>query len=153
MIYTVKGFGTINKAVIDVFLEFSTFHCVQWMLVIWSPVPVPFLNPAWTLGSTWFMYLFEALLEEFWALLFWHVRWMHLCSSLNPLDLEWKLTFSRPVATAEISKFAWCYRFVIPREKMLHRMLQQGSHHFSNICKYFDIIWLKLPFLKNLLFK
>ena len=27
MIYTVKGFGVINKAEVDVFLEFSSFFC------------------------------------------------------------------------------------------------------------------------------
>jgi len=40
------------------------------------------------------------------------VRWVQLCSSLSilwhcfSLGLEWKLTFSSPVATAEFSKFA-----------------------------------------------
>ena len=40
------------------------------------------------------------------------MRWVQLCSSLNilwhclSLGLEWKLTFSSPVATAEFSKFA-----------------------------------------------
>ena len=28
----------------------------QRMLAIWSLVPLPFLNPAWTSGSSWFMY-------------------------------------------------------------------------------------------------
>ena len=43
----------------------------------------------------------EACLGEFWALLCLHVRCMQLCGSL----LEWKLTFSSPVAAAEFSKF------------------------------------------------
>ena len=40
------------------------------------------------------------------------VRWVQLCGSLSilwhclSLGLEWKLTFSSPVATAEFSKFA-----------------------------------------------
>ena len=40
------------------------------------------------------------------------MRWVQLCSSLSilwhclSLGLEWKLTFSSPVATAEFSKFA-----------------------------------------------
>ena len=40
-----------------------------------------------------------------------HVRWVQLCGSLSilwhclSLGLEWKLTFSSPVATAEFSKF------------------------------------------------
>ena len=29
---------------------------IQQMLAIWSLVPLPFLNPAWTSGSSWFMF-------------------------------------------------------------------------------------------------
>ena len=29
---------------------------IQWMLAIWSLVPLPFLKPAWTAGSSQFMY-------------------------------------------------------------------------------------------------
>ena len=29
---------------------------IQRVLAIWSLVPLPFLNPAWTSGSSWFMY-------------------------------------------------------------------------------------------------
>ena len=32
------------------------FSMIQWMLAIWSLVPLPFLNPAWTSESSWFMY-------------------------------------------------------------------------------------------------
>ena len=32
------------------------FSMIQWMLAIWSLVPLPFLNPTWTSGSSWFMY-------------------------------------------------------------------------------------------------
>ena len=32
------------------------FSMIQQMLVIWSLVPLPFLNPAWTSGSSQFMY-------------------------------------------------------------------------------------------------
>ena len=41
------------------------------------------------------------------------MRWVQLCGSLSilwhclSLGLEWKLTFSSPVATAEFSKFCW----------------------------------------------
>ena len=34
----------------------SAFSMIQRMLVIWSLVPLPFLNPAWTSGSSWFTY-------------------------------------------------------------------------------------------------
>ena len=54
-IHTVKGFGTVNKAEIDVFFWNSlAFSMNQWMLAIWSLVPLPFLKPAWTSGSSRF---------------------------------------------------------------------------------------------------
>ena len=54
---TVKGFGVINKAVVDVFFWNSLpFSMIQWMLVIWSLVLLPFVNPAWTSGISWFTY-------------------------------------------------------------------------------------------------
>ena len=48
VIHTVKGFGIVNKVEIDIFLELSCFSMIQWMLAIWSLVPLPFLKPAWT---------------------------------------------------------------------------------------------------------
>ena len=91
----------------------------QQMLAIWSLVPLSFLNPAWTSGSSQFTY-------------FWSLAWTILSISLLgcemsavvhslnilwhclSLGLEWKLTFSSPVATAEFSKFCWhieCFSF------------------------------------------
>ena len=57
------------------------FLMIQQMLAIWSQVPLPFLNPDWTSGSSWSTYCL-AWLGEFWALLYWHVRWVQLCGSL-----------------------------------------------------------------------
>ena len=73
VIYIVKGFGVVNKAEIDVFLELFCFSMIQQMLVIWSLVPLPFLKPAWTSGSSWFMYC-------------WSVAWRIL--SINLLACE-----------------------------------------------------------------
>ena len=59
VIHTVKVFGVVNKAEIDVFLELSCFFNDQTyhrIMAIWCLVPLPFLNPAWTYGSSWFMY-------------------------------------------------------------------------------------------------
>ena len=56
VVHTVKGFGTANKAEVDVFLEHSCFTMIYCMLAIWSLVPLPFLNPAWTSGISWFIY-------------------------------------------------------------------------------------------------
>ena len=56
VIHTVKGFGIVNKAEIDVFWNSLAFSMIQRMLAIWSLVPLPFLKPAWTSGSSWFTY-------------------------------------------------------------------------------------------------
>ena len=56
VIHTVKGFGIVNKAEINVFPGTLAFSMIQWMLVVWSLIPLPFLKPAWTSGSLWFMY-------------------------------------------------------------------------------------------------
>ena len=57
-----------NKAEIDAFFWNSlAFLMIQWMLAIWSLVPLPFLNSAWTSGSSRFMYCWSQL-GEFWAL-------------------------------------------------------------------------------------
>ena len=54
VIHTVKSFDIINKAEIDVFLD--AFSMIQRMLAIWSLVPLLFLKPAWTSGSSRFTY-------------------------------------------------------------------------------------------------
>ena len=56
VIYTVKGFGIVNKAKIDVFQNSLAFPMIQQRLAIWSLVPLPFLKPVWTSGSSQFMY-------------------------------------------------------------------------------------------------
>ena len=55
VIHTVEGFGIVNNAEIDVFLELSCFFNdpadVDNLIV-----PLPFLKPAWTSGSSQFTY-------------------------------------------------------------------------------------------------
>ena len=41
------------------------FSMIQRMLAMWSLVPLPFLNPAWTFGSSWFMYCWSLTWENF----------------------------------------------------------------------------------------
>ena len=53
VIHIVKGFGIVNKAEIDVFLELSSFLNDS---AIWSLVPLLFLKPAWISGSSCFTY-------------------------------------------------------------------------------------------------
>ena len=55
-LHRVSGFGMVNEAEVDVFLEFSCFFYDPVVVAIWCLVPLPFLNPAWTSGSSRFMY-------------------------------------------------------------------------------------------------
>ena len=51
VIHIVKGFRVVNKAEVDVFLEFSCFFYDPTEVGIWSLVPLPFLNRIWTSES------------------------------------------------------------------------------------------------------
>ena len=44
--HTVKGFGIVNKAEVDVFLELSCFFDNPTDVANFYLVPLPFLNPA-----------------------------------------------------------------------------------------------------------
>ena len=109
VIYTVKGFGIVNKVEIDVFLELScfwhdpadvgnvisdSFAFSKTSLNIWKFTIHVFLKPGMELSITWLACEMNQLCGSLSIL--WH------CLSLG---LEWKLTFSNPVATAEFSKF------------------------------------------------
>ena len=107
VIHTVKGSGVVNKAEVDVFLEYLAISMIQWILAIWILVPLPFLNQAWTTGSSLFMYC-------------WSLAWKILSITLlvcemstvvqyfdHSLAMEWKLTFSRPVATSWVFQICW----------------------------------------------
>ena len=111
VIHTVKGFGIINKAEIDVFLELSCFFhdpmdvgnlisgssaFSKSSLNTWKFKVHVLLKPGWENFEHYFASMWdECNCEAVWT--FWH------CLSLG---LEWKLTFSSLVATAEFSKFA-----------------------------------------------
>ena len=53
VIHAVKGFGIVNKAEVDVFLELSCFFNDPSNLISGSSA---FLNPACTSGSSWLIY-------------------------------------------------------------------------------------------------
>ena len=54
MLHIVKGFGIVNAIEVKFFWNSLPFSMIQWVLAIWSLVLFPFLNPAWTSGSSWF---------------------------------------------------------------------------------------------------
>ena len=63
VVHTVKGFS----------IAFA-FPIVQWMLAIWSLVPLSFLNPAHTSGSSWFT-------------CFWNLAWRILSITLLACEI------------------------------------------------------------------
>ena len=65
VIHTVKSFGIGNKAEIDVFLELYGFFDDPADVVNLTSVPLPFLKPASTSGSSRFTYLLKPGLENF----------------------------------------------------------------------------------------
>ena len=109
VIHTVKGFDKVNKAEVDVFLEFSCF--------LYGPTNVGNLTSGSSAFSKASLYIwkfsvhvllktslwdFKHILASMWnehdcIIVLWH--------SLS-LGLDWKLTFSSPAATAKFSKFA-----------------------------------------------
>ena len=64
VIHTVKGFGVVNKAEIDVFMELSCFFYDPTDVGILISDSSAFLNPAWTFGSSWYV-LLKPGLENF----------------------------------------------------------------------------------------
>ena len=82
VIYTVKGFGVVNKAEVDVFLELLLVSMIQQTLAIWFLVPLPFLNPAWTSGSLQFMYCW-CLAWRILSITLLLVRCVQLCGSVS----------------------------------------------------------------------
>ena len=110
VIHIVKDFGIVNKAEIDVFLELPCFFddpadvgnlisgssaFSKSSLNIWKFMVHVLLKP----GVESFEHYFTSKWDECNCA----VVWAFFCPSLG---LEWKLTFSSPVATAEFSKFA-----------------------------------------------
>ena len=96
VIHTVKRFGIVNKADIDVFLELSCFIDDPENVGNLISDSLPFLKPAWTSGSSRFTCCWSLawrILSI--TLLACEMSW--LCGSLNTLwhylslGLEWKL--------------------------------------------------------------
>ena len=112
-IHTVKRFGLVNKTEADIFLELSWFFSdpvdignlisgssefSKSRLNIWKFTVHVLLKS----GLENFEYHFTRVWDECNCA----VVWTFIFFATFPSELEWKLTFSSPVATAEFSKFA-----------------------------------------------
>ena len=79
------------------------------MLAIWSLVPLHFLNPAWTSGSSRFTYCWSLP----WTILSITLLVWKMCSSLNilwhcfSLGLEWKVTFFQSCGHCWVFQKCW----------------------------------------------
>ena len=69
MIHVAKGFRVVNEAEVDFFWNSLAFSVIQQMLAIWFLVPLPFLNPLCTSGSSQFMYCWNLAWRIFHSLL------------------------------------------------------------------------------------
>ena len=132
--YTVKGFGIINKAEVDVFLELSSFFNYpanvgslisgsytfsKTSLNIWK-LFIYFWSLAWRILSI------ILLVCEMNAIVWQFEHSLH-CPSLG---LEWKLPFSIPVATAEFPKFSGILSVALSQNYLLgFQIAQLELHH------------------------
>ena len=130
VIHTVKGFGIVNKAEIDVFLELScsfndptdvgyyisgSSFISKTSLNIWKFMVHILLKP----GLENFEHYFASVWDECNCAVVWTF-----------FDrLEWKLTFSSPVATAEFSKFAGILRAALSQHDLLGSEIAQLEFH------------------------
>ena len=117
VIHTVKSFGIINKAEVDVFLELSCFFCdpadvgnlisgssafSKTSLNIWKFMVHVLLKP----GLENFKHYYTSVWDECNCAVVWAFFGIAFLWDWNGIGMEWKLTFSSPVATAEFSTFA-----------------------------------------------
>ena len=135
VIHTVKGFGVVNKTEVDFFLELSCFF--DDLTYFGNLISGSSAFSKTTL-SVW-MFMVHILLkpglencEHYFAS---NVRWGQLCSSLNilwyclSLGLEWKRTFSSPVATAEFYEFAGILSAALSQHHLLGFEIAQLEFH------------------------
>ena len=113
VIHTIKGFSVVTVAEVNVFLEFPCF--------LYKPMSVGNLISGSSAFSKSNLYIWKFLVQEllkprlkdfehYYLASMWNesncmVVWTFFANCFS-LQLEWKLTFPSPVATAEFSKFA-----------------------------------------------
>ena len=105
-----KDFSVVNEGEVDAFLDFSCFFYDPMDFGNLISGSSAFSKSSLSIWKFLVHILLKPSLENF-EHCFECVEWVQLCNSLNilwhclSLGLEWKQTFSSPVATAEVSKF------------------------------------------------
>ena len=156
VIHTVKGFGVVNEAEVDVFLEFPCFFddpVDVGNLISGSSV---FSQSSLNIQKFSVHVLLKPSLENFehyfasvwdecscavvWTFTLWH------CLSLG---LEWKLTFSSPVATAEFPRFAGILSAALSQLHILgFEIAHLEFHYLHSLCSqwwFLRATWLCPP--------
>ena len=128
VIHTVKGFSVVNEAEVDVFVEFPCFF--------YDPTDVgnlisgssAFSKPSLNIWKFTVHILLKCGLENFehyfatmWDECNCAVVWTFF--GIVFLGLEWKLTFSSPVATTKFSKFAGILSAALKQNHHYHYFL------------------------------
>ena len=134
VIHTVKGFGIVNKAEIDVFLELSCFFndlldvgnlisgssaFSKSSLIIWKFTVHILLKP----GLENFEHYFTSVWDECNCAVVWAFFGIAFLWDWN------ELTFSSPVATAEFSKFAGILSAALSQHHLLGFEIAQLEFH------------------------
>ena len=96
VVYTVEGFGTVNKAELDFFLELSWFFYHPTDFGNLTSGSSAFSKSSLNIWKFMARVLLEPGLENL----------EHYFTSVPFFGLEWKLSFFNPMANAEFSKFA-----------------------------------------------
>ena len=104
VIHTIKSFSVVNGTEVDVFLEFFWFLYDPTNVAIRSLVPLSFLNPACTSGSSQFIYC-------------WSLAWRILSITLLPCEVR-AIPFSRGSAWTRDCRIAG--RFFIFTTRHIH---------------------------------
>ena len=141
VIHTVKGFGICNKAEVDVFLELSCFFnnptdvgklisgssaFSKSSLDVWKFLVHILLKPC--------LENFEHNFASMWDVCNCAVVWTFFGIAFS-LGLEWKLTFSSLVATAEFSRFTGILSAALSQHHLLgFEIAQLEFHHFHQLC-------------------
>ena len=98
VIHTVKGFDVVNKAEVDVLLELLCFFDDPTDVGNLISSSSAFYKSSLNILEVIVSCTVEPWLGEFWALLYQHVRWVQLCSSLRIAFLwDWNEKWPFPV--------------------------------------------------------
>ena len=154
VMYTIKGFGIVNKAEKYMFFWNSlAISKIQRMLAIWSLVPLPFLNPAWPSGSSQFMHC-------------WSLAWRILSITLLVCEMSAiRKNFGRVFSvefTCRVVKI-FCKRLLAGKDKWTnsqkHRVFYRYATFLQNSVENQSmhlapwgasiLIWFKLYYIYN----